>query len=370
LIYNTESLNYTDNALISGHIYRYHVTAVYADPDRESLPSNVIPVYYGLPPNPVGLITPVDEELEVDLLPKFTWEFAEEGAILTGLKFYLTNQETNHFLGLKADDANSERKNTEIIWGDYILLSADDTEYTLKDELEYETAYFWCVVAFNDTGDSIENEVYSFTTKKRPTVPDHVLLISPMDEEVDVDISPVFIWALPESETEMDGLKFYISSEKDVWDEYILLPSNTTEYTVEYELEAETMYFWRVIAFNEIGDSLNNAEFSFVTQKGTSDGIGELPVVLTELYGNFPNPFNPETVIYFGMAEPGNVSIEIYNIRGQKIKNILNRHMDKGRHSISWNGTDELGRAIGSGLYLYVMRTDQHTSVKRMLLMK
>ena len=85
---------------------------------------------------------------------------------------------------------------------------------------------------------------------------------------------------------------------------------------------------------------------------------------------NHPNPFNPETTIKLSLPETGNVRIDIYNIRGQRVKTLLNNHLNKGYHSILWNGTDASGRNVSSGVYFYRVITEAETITNRMLLMK
>ena len=85
---------------------------------------------------------------------------------------------------------------------------------------------------------------------------------------------------------------------------------------------------------------------------------------------NYPNPFNPETKIAFDLTESGEVSLELYNIKGQKIKTLLNRAMQKGNHSVIWNGTDNLGKPVCSGIYLYRLTTENKVKTNRMLLLK
>ena len=81
-------------------------------------------------------------------------------------------------------------------------------------------------------------------------------------------------------------------------------------------------------------------------------------------------PFNPETNIKFSMENNGHVVIDIYNVKGQKVLTLLNRPVEKGEHSVVWKGLDENGRNVGSGVYFYQMKTDEYTSMKRMVLMK
>ncbi|MCL2065479.1 MAG: hypothetical protein FWG98_14060, partial [Candidatus Cloacimonetes bacterium] len=68
------------------------------------------------------------------------------------------------------------------------------------------------------------------------------------------------------------------------------------------------------------------------------------PLIITELLSNFPNPFNPETTIRFDLAVDSPVSIDIYNIRGQKVRRVFDGFVERGSHSVIWDGRDEEGR--------------------------
>jgi len=90
----------------------------------------------------------------------------------------------------------------------------------------------------------------------------------------------------------------------------------------------------------------------------------------TKLIGNYPNPFNPETTIAFTLASAGNVEIEIYNIKGHKVKNLLGEHRNAGNHQIIWDGTDDRNCIVGSGVYFYRLKSNGNISTKKMLLLK
>ena len=68
---------------------------------------------------------------------------------------------------------------------------------------------------------------------------------------------------------------------------------------------------------------------------------------------SYPNPFNPHTNIAFELPEPGQVSLSIYNVRGRLVSTLLTTTLGPGRHEIGWDGTDENGRVVHSGVYLY-----------------
>lgn len=86
---------------------------------------------------------------------------------------------------------------------------------------------------------------------------------------------------------------------------------------------------------------------------------------------NFPNPFNPTTAIEFSIQNNSKVELSIYNIKGQKIKTLTNNEFTKGSHLIVWNGDDESGKSMGSGIYLYKLNVNNKAiAVKKCLLLK
>ena len=86
---------------------------------------------------------------------------------------------------------------------------------------------------------------------------------------------------------------------------------------------------------------------------------------------NHPNPFNPLTTISFNISYPGKVELSIYNSKGQKVKNLLNEPKESGTYSIVWNGRDEKGQGVESGIYFIRLATEKgHTTIKRMVLLR
>lgn len=89
------------------------------------------------------------------------------------------------------------------------------------------------------------------------------------------------------------------------------------------------------------------------------------------LYPNFPNPFNPSTTISFSVPEESNVELSIYNIKGQKIKTLINDEFPKGTHSLIWNGDDDYKKKVASGVYFYKLKVNgKNSSIKKCLLLK
>jgi hypothetical protein len=94
-----------------------------------------------------------------------------------------------------------------------------------------------------------------------------------------------------------------------------------------------------------------------------------LPRKLT-LDQNVPNPFNPTTVISFSLPEAAHVTLDVYNIMGQRVATLLEERMAAGRHTVTWNGRTHDGRQATSGVYLYKIVAGSHTETRKMLLLK
>lgn len=95
-----------------------------------------------------------------------------------------------------------------------------------------------------------------------------------------------------------------------------------------------------------------------------------LPVTVTELLGNFPNPFNPETEIAYNLKNACHVSLEIYNLKGQFVRILVACDQPAGRYRATWDGRDSRGGKAASGVYCCRLRAGNYESVKKMLLLE
>ncbi len=101
-----------------------------------------------------------------------------------------------------------------------------------------------------------------------------------------------------------------------------------------------------------------------------SSPIPELPGQFN-LRQNYPNPFNPTTVIAFDLPSGSNVTLEIRNILGQKVRTLAaDTHLPAGTHSIEWDGDDSSGNRVASGIYFYSLKAGANTAHRKMLLLK
>ncbi|RMF57205.1 MAG: T9SS C-terminal target domain-containing protein, partial [Calditrichaeota bacterium] len=80
--------------------------------------------------------------------------------------------------------------------------------------------------------------------------------------------------------------------------------------------------------------------------------------------------FNPSTTIKYALPSAERVNITIYNALGQKVKTLVNKHQDAGYYTVVWDGSNDVGEKVGSGIYFYVVKAGKHRAIKKMLLVK
>lgn len=133
--------------------------------------------------------------------------------------------------------------------------------------------------------------------------------------------------------------------------------------------------YW--VAIVTVDDAMNVSEVSNIVKDtakfdivaDADDGDDQIPVAF-ELRQNYPNPFNPETVIEYSLASEEFVNLSIYNTLGQRVATLVDWQEPAGWHSVRWNGTDDEGLPVSSGIYLYVIRTLKNVEKRKMVLLK
>jgi hypothetical protein len=117
----------------------------------------------------------------------------------------------------------------------------------------------------------------------------------------------------------------------------------------------DSIMIWRNL-LNERSDT------SYLEEKKTKSFL--------TLYQNYPNPFNSKTIIRYFLRRDSEVNVTIYNILGQKVKNLVNCYQLSGHKSVIWDGTNQKGKGVASGVYFYRIRAGNFVQYKKMLLLK
>ncbi len=85
---------------------------------------------------------------------------------------------------------------------------------------------------------------------------------------------------------------------------------------------------------------------------------------------NYPNPFNPSTRISYTIPQAGNAAIKIYRVDGQLVKTLINGYHPAGRFETIWDGRNDFGQLVSSGVYFYKLQAGDFVQVKKMMLLK
>ena len=121
-------------------------------------------------------------------------------------------------------------------------------------------------------------------------------------------------------------------------------------------------YTYSVTAVYTSEESLPSNE---VTVEWDSEGVDEVTPLTTRLHGNYPNPFNPDTRIDFSLAEPAQVTVEVFNLAGQLVTTLVDDFRQAGEYTVSWDGSNAT-----SGLYFYRMQTTDYSVTRKMTIIK
>jgi hypothetical protein len=107
-----------------------------------------------------------------------------------------------------------------------------------------------------------------------------------------------------------------------------------------------------------------------LTVTATQDPEEDLPGLVSTEVDAFPNPFNPQIQISFGLPESGHAKLTIYDLRGRRIVTLQDSWLERGRHDLVWNGLSDKGRAVGSGVYLLRLESAGGVMTKKVTLAK
>ena len=179
-----------------------------------------------------------------------------------------------------------------------------------------------------------------------------------------------------QSETNVSGYRLYRGSDLDLSTAVMLNAfieaTNTSQMQVyvywdEEVWESGTYYYWlQNLDFD--GSSAFHGPIS-ITVNLNDSGSPVIPVIqgISSIY---PNPFNPNTAVRFGIVRPGNVKVAVYNTRGQIVRELFEGFRDQGTHTLQWDGTDANGSALPSGMYVIRMTSGTQVYQRKAILMK
>ncbi len=249
----------------------------------------------------------------------------------------------------------------------YSLSEYRKTSLTFSN-IEPGQTYYWRVKAFGVVGESEFSDTFVFTSG----IPVATTLISPPHTSKDVSLTPTFIWSAMDKATSYHlqvATTVQFNASSIIFDKTVV----DTFYTMTTQLSTNKFYYWRVSSKNSLGESGWSDQFGFKTS--TTTDIKEVNLIPkeTRLLQNFPNPFNPSTVISYHLAEQCNVRLKVYDLLGREVALLVNSNQPAGIYNFELDAR-ELG--LTSGIYLYQLITDSNSKsgkniiTKKFILMK
>lgn len=298
------------------------------------------------PDTPV-LVSPTDGADDISTLPEFIW-YESERVETYGLQV--------------ATDAVFDSASIVLD-----VETVEDTTYTVSEELDGFTTYYWRVNATNKGGTSEWSVTWEFETGE--ALPATPVLVSPENGAEQISVDTMLVW---EESERAESYQLQLSTESD-FSELVADSSGIIDRSFDVTgLEGLTTYYWRVRASNERGESEWSAVWNFTTYDVTS--VDELAGGVPEefrLEQNYPNPFNPVTTIRFAIPEAATVRLDVYNMLGQRIATLIDGELySAGTYETVWDARDETGSEVSSGMYIYRISADEHVTMKKMLFMK
>jgi len=166
-----------------------------------------------------------------------------------------------------------------------------------------------------------------------------------------------------------------------IWVDTASIPDDETKWSLTDNGDGTAKFIWATDSSTQVGnhtlifyasDGVDQVSFEAVVGIITSVEVLDGNTLPEDFYlsQNYPNPFNPETEIQFGVPERAHVSLAVYNVLGQKIKSLVDEVLSANRYTTYWDGTDNNGLRVTSGIYFYKLETDQYHETKKMIMIK
>lgn len=247
----------------------------------------------------------------------------------------------------------------------FVSETVTDTALTLTG-LEKSTTYYWRVSASNVAGISEPSPTWKFTTLV--ALPAKPVLVEPENDAVDVPIDTDLKW------NAVATAEFYtlqVSTTLD-FSTLVIDQTNLTDSIFSASaLENNTTYYWRVSACNVAGEGAFSDVWSFTTcsPSAVERKLSSIPKRYA-LLPAYPNPFNPKTTITYHLPEKAEVSLVIYNSIGQSVQELVSGHRQAGEYTVTWDGRDNRGVPVTSGLYLCHFKSGNNSFTQKILLMR
>ncbi len=144
-----------------------------------------------------------------------------------------------------------------------------------------------------------------------------------------------------------------------------------TQYRLRLAIDMDEDQYLDALGFPTSDTSMDLKPYViYIIEENSNISNEQLPEHQVYYLSNYPNPFNPTTTISFSIHEKSKVNLIVYNIKGQKVKTLLDCYMNPGHSEMIWNGKDDNGKPVGSGVYFYQLQTPSKSYVRKCMFLK
>jgi len=310
-----------------------------------------------------NLLAPIGDSVVTSLTPEFLWAASSDPDQSNTM---LTNN------AVRAISSYQFYLGTDVDLSDVIPVEVIDTSYTPIVNLIENQLYFWTVFVSDDSGNVTFGDTSTFWTNAEKEAPALFTLLSPENNATGLSQTPTFSWEASSDPDPFDTTTytFQIAHDSTFTNlAYIVKTIADVGHEVSQPLLIDKEYWWRVIATGS--DSLTSESEIFMFTVGYVSITEELalPTEYT-LHQNYPNPFNPSTTLRYGLPEDAKVSLIIYDIRGNVVRTIDSGNQVTGWYEHVWNGMDNSGQPVSTGLYLTRLQAGSYTKTIKMVFLK
>lgn len=204
--------------------------------------------------------------------------------------------------------------------------------------------------------------------------------------DADADVHPDYN-KFPSIDFNGDGkreLFFFVYTDETHYAKKSILLVDVVNNTTLFEFSDPSLIYPKLIAFSDVdsdgilelvftfsyGDEYKTVAYSTGLSITSMEEIGNNIPNNYKLMQNYPNPFNPSTTIEYEISQPENIKINIYDITGRLVKELVNEQRNTGKYSTIWNGKDNSGNIVASGNYFYQIVSGDFVQAKKMILLK
>jgi len=262
---------------------------------------------------------------------------------------------------------------------DTLITELQDTTLNLNimPLLKLDTDYSWYVNVTDGFVTISSQDTFTFHTKRPNRLPTAFTLLQPANSDTILITSPPqpisFSWQAS-SDPDDDPLHYSFQLKGPGLDTLIInLQDTTLNLNIMPLLKLDTDYYWHVNVTDGFVTISTQDTFTFHTSEKIT-GIFKTSDIIPKkflLHQNFPNPFNSSTIIKIAIPRQTKITLKIFNVLGQEVRTLIsNKILSPGIYQISFDGVDNFGNKLSSGLYIYQINSKFFKKRKKMLLLK